>query len=266
MNPANPPICDYEGSDYQERFWDHGGRAYEDRAEAAALYRLLPRGEGSLLELGAGAGRNSPRYGGFARVVLLDYSRSQLRQAQGRLGLSGRYRYVVADVYRLPFAPETFHAATMIRTLHHMADPQGALRQVRGVLAPGSAFVLEYANKRNLKAIGRWIVRRQAWSPFDRAPVEFARLNFNFHPAAVRDWLREAGFRVRRTLTVSHFRQPLLKRLVPLGVLVWLEALSQRTGGLWQLSPSVFVRAEAVEEAANGFNRRQRRHLLGSVV
>jgi hypothetical protein len=77
--------------------------------------------------------------------------------------------------------------------------------------------------------------------------VEFARLNFDFHPRAVRSWLGAAGFRVRRTLTVSHFRLPLLKRIVPLPVLVGLDSLAQLTGGLWQLSPSVFVLAEAVE-------------------
>jgi len=33
---TNPPVCDYEGSDYQTSFWDKGGREYEDRTEAIA--------------------------------------------------------------------------------------------------------------------------------------------------------------------------------------------------------------------------------------
>lgn len=240
------PICDYEGSDYQRRFWEEGGRAYEDRVEAVALRRLLPRVGERLLEIGAGAGRNTPRYAGFRQIVLLDYSRSQLEQARDRLGLSERYRFVAADAYRLPFAPGCFDAATMIRTLHHMADPPTALRQVRGVLAAGGAFVLEYPNKRNLKSIVRWLLQRQRWNPFDKTPIEFAPLNFDFHPAAVRTCLEEAGFSVERHLTVSHFRLALLKRLLPLGVLVTLDSLVQWTGDLWQLSPSVFVLARAV--------------------
>src|SRR5512138_1240335 len=32
-----PPVCNYEGSDYQSSFWDKGGREYEDRTEAIAL-------------------------------------------------------------------------------------------------------------------------------------------------------------------------------------------------------------------------------------
>ena len=96
-----PPVCDYEGSDYQTSFWEQGGRSYEDQVEAVALRRLLPVTGRLLLELGAGAGRNTPRYHGFERIVLLDYSRTQLAQAQARLGNSERTVYVAADVYRL---------------------------------------------------------------------------------------------------------------------------------------------------------------------
>jgi hypothetical protein len=32
-----PPVCNYEGSDYQSSFWDKGGREYEDRSEAIAI-------------------------------------------------------------------------------------------------------------------------------------------------------------------------------------------------------------------------------------
>ena len=127
---TTPPICDYEGSDYQASFWDKGGRQYEDRTEAIALQRLLPKSGRLLLELGAGAGRNTPRYRGFDRIVLLDYSRTQLEQARQRLGKSDNYVYVAADVYRLPFIDGLFDTATMIRVLHHMADAPKALEQL----------------------------------------------------------------------------------------------------------------------------------------
>lgn len=238
-----PPVCDYEGSDYQAQFWGAGDRAYEDRAEAVALRRLLPSGGMRLLEVGAGAGRNTGRYVGYQQIVLLDYSATQIAQAHERLGDRPDLVYVVGDVYRLPFGPSVFDGATMIRTLHHMAEPALALRQIGDVMAAGGALVLEFANKRNVKAILRWFLRRQAWNPFDRAPIEFAALNFDFHPAAVSEWLAGAGFGLERRLAVSQFRQALLKRLLPLRLLVGLDALVQRPGGLWPVSPSVFVRA-----------------------
>ncbi len=240
------PICDYEGSDYQTAFWEQGGRTYEDQAEALALRRLLPSSGELLLEIGAGAGRNTPRYQGFRRIVLLDYSRTQLRQAQERLGRGQGYVYVAADAYRLPFVPSLFDAATMIRTLHHMVAPEAVLQQVHRVLRPGGIFILEFANKQNLKAILRYALRRQAWNPFSLQPVEFAPLNFDFHPKAVRAWLRNSGFAIERQLTVSHFRVGVLKRWLPLRLLVALEAFAQLSGDWWQLSPSVFVRARAI--------------------
>ncbi len=243
-----PPVCDYEGSDYQATFWDQGDRDYEDQAEAVALKRLLPPGGRLLLEIGAGAGRNTLRYKGFERIVLLDYSRTQLQQARARLGDSQRYLYVAADIYRLPFVAGLFDAATMIRTLHHMADAPLALEQIRKTLEPGSIFILEYANKQNLKAILRYALRRQTWSPFSPEPVEFVRLNFDFHPKTVRAWLQGNGFVVERQLTVSHFRLGLLKRLLPVNALVEMDSLAQLTGDWWQLTPSVFARARAVGE------------------
>jgi ubiquinone/menaquinone biosynthesis C-methylase UbiE len=250
---TNPPICNYEGSDYQSTFWDKGGREYEDRTEAIALRRLLPRKGSLLLELGAGAGRNTPRYLGFDRIVLLDYSRTQLEQAQQRLGKSDKYVYVAADAYRLPFIADLFDAATMIRTLHHMADAPKALRQIRNTLRAEGILVLEFANKQNLKAILRYLIGRQAWSPFTLKSVEFAKLNFDFHPKAIRNWLRELGFAIEKTLTLSHFRIGFLKRFVPTRILVFLDSLFQWTGAWWQLSPSVFVKARAVGRKATSY-------------
>lgn len=243
MDESQPAVCDYEGSPYQTAFWGEGDRAYEDQVERIALRRLLPAQGKRALEIGAGFGRLTGELVGFEQVVLLDYSRSMLREARRRLGDGPRYRYVAANVYRLPFAPGAFDAATMIRVIHHMADAPAALRQVRAALADGGAFVLEFANKRHLKSIVRFLLRRQDWNPFSREPVEFAPLNFDFHPAAMRAALRASEFDVRRQLTVSHFRVALLKRLVPTGLLVKLDSLAQLTGDWWQYTPSVFVLA-----------------------
>ncbi len=257
----HPPVCDYEGSDYQARFWEAGGREYEDRCEGIALKRLLPREGGKLmLELGAGAGRNTLRYEGFKRILLLDYSRTQLKQARERLGNSERFIYVASDIYRLPFVDGLFDAATMIRTLHHMADAPAALHQVRCALRPGAVFILEYANKRNFKSILRHALGRQEWSPYTLDPVEYIPLNFDFHPRAVRDWLKAEGLRIEKVLTVSHFRVGLLKRTIPPAFLVGADSLLQWTGAIGQFTPSVFLKArldgaggEAVPSGPEGF-------------
>ena len=245
-----PPVCNYEGSDYQQSFWEQGGREYEDRAEAIALKRMLPEHGKLMIELGAGAGRNTPRYAGFERIVVLDYSTTQLAQAQNKLGRSTKYIYVAADIYRLPFRDRQFDAATMIRALHHMADAPKALTQIRNVLHADAVFILEFANKLNLKSILRYWLGKQDWNPFTLEPVEFVKLNFDFHPKAIRNWLGELGFSIEKTLTVSHFRLGFLKRIVPARLLAALDGLFQPTGAFWQFTPSVFVKARAQRNAS----------------
>lgn len=241
MRPE-PRICDYEGTDYRTDFWEGRGREYEDLAERIALRHLLPASGRRLLDLGAGFGRLAEFYDRYDEVVLLDYSRSLLRQAQDRLGRNGRIRYVAANFYSLPFVDSAFDTVMMVRVMHHVEQVPALLGEVARVLAQGGAYVLEFASKRHLKAILRYLLRRQRWSPFDPTPYEFVAMNFDFHPAWMEERLREAGFHVKHRRTVSHFRLPLLKRLFPAPWLARLDGLCQPTGAWWQLTPSVFVR------------------------
>lgn len=242
------PVCDYEGSNYQSEFWDKGERQYEDLAERIALKAFLPlAGQPAgraALELGAGAGRLTPMLAGYGHVVLLDYSRTQMQQARARLGDLPRYSYLAANVYQLPFAPGTFEGATMVRVIHHLADAPAALKEIQAALAPGATFILEFANKRNWKAMFRYWLRRQTWSPFAPEPVEFVKLNFDFHPRTMQQWLRQAGFAVEHLRTVSHYRIGILKRLFPASFLAALDAMVQPTGDVVQFTPSVFVKCK----------------------
>lgn len=240
-----PDICDYEGSNYRTEFWEGRGRDYEDRAERVALGRLLPRPRGRFLELGAGFGRLTPLYQGYEQVVVLDYSASQLEYARQQYGDDG-YIYVAANIYEMPFAPGLFDASVMVRVLHHMESPLDALVSIRRVMTSGGIFLMEFANKQNLKAILRWLLRHQDWNPFTTEPVEFVELNFDFHPRFVRHTLKEAGFETGRWLTVSHLRVGFLKRVVPTGLLVAIDSALQLTAPLVVVSPSVFTRNKAV--------------------
>ncbi len=240
-----PRICDYRDSTYRTDFWEGQGREYEDLAERIALRRLLPPSGRRLLDIGAGFGRLSEFYGGYEQVVLLDYSRSMLRQAQARLGRSDRIVYVTTSAYAMPFVDGAFDTAMMVRVMHHVEDVPALLREVGRILSDDGAYILEFASKRHLKAILRYALGRQQWSPYDRTPYEFVEMNFDFHPDWMRDRLAEAMFHVKRTLTVSHFRLPLLKRLVPPRALAALDGLCQPTGAWWQLTPSVFVHCTA---------------------
>lgn len=255
MDPRQPdpqaiPVCDYEGSDYQARFWTNQGREYEDLAERIAIRHMLPPRGGCLLEIGTGFGRLVDLYQGYERIVLLDYSRSMLRQAQERLGQGKKYTYVAANLYDMPLVDRLVDAVCMVRVIHHVADVADALRQIHRVLRPGGTFVLEYANKRNLKSMFRYALGRQSWSPFDPEPVEFASLNYDYHPRWMNARLADQGFAVEQTRTVSHLRVPILKRAFPARALAAVDGALQWTGRWWQYTPSVFVRSRRGGQAA----------------
>ncbi len=236
-----PRICDYEGSSYRTDFWEGQGREYEDLAERIALRHLLPKRGRRLLDIGAGFGRLAEFYDGYDQVVMLDYSQSLLRQAQRRLGRDGRTLYVASDFYSMPFVDGSFDSVMMVRVMHHVEQVPRLLGEVARILAGSGTYVLEFASKRHLKAVLRYALRMQRWSPFDPAPYEFVEMNFDFHPAWMCQRLTEAMFHVKRTRTVSHFRLSLLKRLIPASILAALDGLCQPTGDWWQLTPSVFV-------------------------
>ena len=251
------PICDYEGSGYREEFWGQG-RQYEDAAERHAMRALVPAPAGSqgpatggrLLEIGAGYGRLADLYAGYREVYLLDYARTQVEQAQehlapsagrdrARRGLPG-FTYVVGDIYGLPFVDGFFDTVVTVRVLHHIADVPAALAQVARVLRGGGAYVLEYANKLNLKARLRYALGRQP-SPYTPEPWEFVKLNYNFHPAYMERSLAAAGFAIGAQRSVSLFRVGLLKRLAPAGLLAGLDGLLQAPLAGSKPGPSVFL-------------------------
>ncbi len=247
------PICNYEGSAYRTEFWGQD-RVYEDAVEREALRQLLPPVGRRLVEIGSGYGRLAPMYDGYDEVVWFDYALSQLRQAQDLWGESGpggrpRYTYVAGDFYKLPFGKGSFDTVTMIRSIHHAADPAAVLGALGRTLVADGVFVLEFPNKRNIKAISRYLIRRQSWSPFQRDPVEFVPLNFDFHPRWMRGAVSDVGFRVLASRAVSYFRLELLKKHLPVSLLVAMDRLLQPTAALMSLSPSIFLQCAAPPQA-----------------
>lgn len=240
-----PPVMDYEGSQYRTDFWEGQGRQYEDAAERLALKELLPAQGARVAEIGAGFGRLADMYLGYDQIVLFDYSRTLLQEAATSRRGDARFVFVAGNVYELPLASGSLDTVVMVRVMHHLADVGRALAQIRRAMHRESVAVLEYANKRNLKALARWAARRQQWSPMDTEPVEFVELNFDFHPAWMWSRFSDARLDIERQLAVSHFRLPLLKNRLPAGMLAKVDSWLFELGGRYPLAPSVFVRARA---------------------
>jgi demethylmenaquinone methyltransferase / 2-methoxy-6-polyprenyl-1,4-benzoquinol methylase len=105
--------------------------------------------DGRALDVACGSGkltRELHRLATKGLVVGLDFSGPMLRvAATGAPGPS----YVRGDGLRLPFADETFDAATVAFGLRNFADPEKGLYEMRRVLRPGGrAVVLEFVRPR----------------------------------------------------------------------------------------------------------------------
>jgi len=255
---STPPVCDYENSPWRTEFWR--GRDYEDLAERIALKALLPPHGARICEIGAGFGRLADFYLGYEQVILMDYARSMLQEAREHILRDARFTppstalrsaqdvsrflFVAADLYNLPLADNALDTALTIRVLHHVADVPRAFAEIARVVRPNGTYVLEHANKQNLKAIVRFALRRGP-NPFTREPYEFVKLNFDLHPRYVVENLRAQNFSVRARRAVSTFRIPLLKRFIPARVLASLDGALQAPLASLALSPSLFLRAES---------------------
>ncbi|HYM82810.1 MAG TPA: methyltransferase domain-containing protein, partial [Candidatus Dormibacteraeota bacterium] len=204
---------------------------------------LLPSRGRSLVDVGAGYGRLVDEYAGYDRIVLVDASAVHVEVARERFGADPRISVMEADAAAIPLDDGSVDAVVCVRLLHHFEDPGPVVREIGRVLRPGGVAVLEVANKRNAKALARWLLRRQAWSPFEPGPATYKPFHHDHAPRDVERWLREAGMRIERRLTVSLFRWRPLTDRVPADTLARVERPLQRLLSPLAPGPSLFVRA-----------------------
>ena len=133
----------------------HGYHARENERlqdQAGSLVDLLhvdtayPAGS-TVLEAGCGTGaqtvtlaRNSPG----ARFTSIDVSAGSLSEARARVEAAGLANVVLrqADIFDLPFAPESFDHVFVCFVLEHLARPEAALAKLKAVLRPGGSITV----------------------------------------------------------------------------------------------------------------------------
>lgn len=125
----------------------HSWRTIEN--SAAYLSASLEPGL-SLLDLGCGPGTITVEFADRlvpGRVVGVDAASEIISRASGDFARPN-LQFVVGNAYELPFDDGTFDIAHTHQTLHHLADPVGALREMRRVTKPGgivAAREVDYA-------------------------------------------------------------------------------------------------------------------------
>ncbi|KKU03206.1 MAG: Phosphatidylethanolamine N-methyltransferase [Candidatus Amesbacteria bacterium GW2011_GWB1_47_26] len=225
------------------KYWQ--GRAYEHAAEVMAIRRLLgKRHFPSGVDIGGGYGRLASTLLQFCDQLTLVEPSSKQR------------RFVLADVKIVVGTSDStglpassFDFVSIIRVLHHLPNPQSALQEAHRLLKPDGLLLLEFANSLNIKSrIASFI----AGHPISTLPLERRRASnirrgsipfVNHHPQSILKALSVCGFSPVKTLSVSNFRSPFLKKIIPLPILLGLESISQFLLSSIYFGPSIFILA-----------------------
>ena len=119
--------------------------------QAATLVELLhadtayPAGS-RVLEAGCGVGAQTvilAAHSPGAQITSVDISEASVTQARKAVE-DGGFRNVMlqqGDIFRLPFAPESFDHVFLCFVLEHLAQPVAALKRLMTVLKPGGTLV-----------------------------------------------------------------------------------------------------------------------------
>ncbi|HSX53352.1 MAG TPA: class I SAM-dependent methyltransferase [Patescibacteria group bacterium] len=228
-------------------YWD--GRDYENAAEQIAIKRLL-KGKhfGHAVDVGGGYGRLCLLLENYAdKVTLAEPSQQQLDIAKDFLKDHPEIDRKLTQADDLSFNDGSVDLLTMIRVMHHLPDPSTEFREIYRVLAQDGTFILEvanYAHARNrlkhiLKAKKMPIDPVDIRSEQNKKESDIAFVNHN--PKTVIKQLAHAGFKVKRTLSVSNLRSPALKKIIPMGGMLAVERVLQPTLSKTYFGPSVFL-------------------------
>ena len=167
-------------------------------ADSAAYLLAHLRAGMDLLDIGCGpasitadlAERVAP-----GRVVGLDAAAGALEAARATLrerGLSEQVEVTCGDVMALPFEDASFDVVHAHQVLQHLADPVGALAEMRRVTRPGGIVAVRDA----VYSAMTWFPESTGMEQWRSVYMATARANGGEPDAGSRllSWAREAGF------------------------------------------------------------------------
>lgn len=142
------PAATYTHGHHESVLRSHQRRTAED--SAAYLLPHLKRGL-SVLDIGCGPGTITADLAALVApgsVTAVDQSADVLGVARAEVAQRGlsNVAFSTADVHRLDFPDDTFDVVHAHQVLQHVADPVGALREMKRVCAPGGVVAARDAD------------------------------------------------------------------------------------------------------------------------
>ena len=244
----------YDTYDYPA-YWI--GREYEHESEVLAIRAFLqkiPKIK-TILEVGAGFGRLVPAYAFRAKKIVLTEPSGKLLKICRLSYPEENFSFVQTTAENLSkkIRSKSVDLAICVRVVHHVEEIDELIENTCRVLKYKGYLILEFANKKHLKATLLEFLRGNFTFPIDIFPsdkrsaksIKKATLPFlNYHPDEIKRKLIECDFRVVETRSVSNIRSPFLKKLLSTETLISLEKTLQVPLSFLSFGPSIFVLAQ----------------------
>jgi ubiquinone/menaquinone biosynthesis C-methylase UbiE len=223
-------------------------RNYEHQSEILAIKKLLAGSHfHTSVDIGGGYGRLIPTLSPYSNKIILIEPSNKLRSIAKKQLSPKKLTILPGTAQHTHLPSSSVNLISLIRVMHHIPDPTSALTELSRILKPSGQIILEFANSYNFKArIASLIsgnpilpipIEKRSQTNIKRQTIPFV----NHHPQTILKLLQRAGFKVRTKLSVSNFRSPFLKRIVPLPLLLALEKNLQTPLGNFYFGPSIFL-------------------------
>ena len=186
-----------------QRHFDRWAWIYSRSRLLASLQRMQiaelgPKSDDRVLDVACGAGKLVRAVApDVSRAVGVDLSPAMIDEAHERTAReapasAGRLEFVVGPSDNLPFGDGEFTAVVTTTAFHHFPDPEGSIREMARVLAPGGRIVIgDMVRDRAVSKIGDRLLKRFERGHVGLQPTRgFERL------------LEDAGLRVTRSRPV----------------------------------------------------------------
>lgn len=226
-------------------------RAYENSSEIFAINHWLSgKHFSTLVDLGGGYGRLIPQFLTIAdHIILIEPSSKQRRLAKSYLPKDTRISILPGSDHASGLPSQSVDLVLLIRVIHHLSNTSALMTELNRILKPEGLVILEFANSLNFKSrIRSWLMG----FPISKYPIDLRSPQnqnpqtipfLNHHPQTILKSLRLCGFEPLELLSVSNFRSPILKKVIPLSLLLFLEKIAQPLFSSLYFGPSIFVLA-----------------------
>ena len=246
----------YDSYDYPS-YWL--GREYEHECETLVINNFFKKigKDKKVIDIGAGYGRLVKIYEPYSKkITLVEPSKNLLKRAKTLLSArNGKVNYINCCLENLSskLNSKKYDVAILVRVMHHIKNPEIAIKTASKLLPKGGYLILEFANKIHGKELIKNLLCGNLTFPIDLSPNDKRskknkKKNFilflNHHPDKIESSLMCNGFKIIDKRSVSNMRSNNLKSILPFSVLILIEKVLQKPLAKLNFGPSIFILAK----------------------